>query len=316
MALNPLFFVLYRLAVFDTVPRDDYAPYLMWLLGTGGALPDSPYAYRVGSMLLAAPFVALPPIPLSNLPAALSQPWLRATAALTMLAYLSWIAAGMLGFAAGIRAGLGRSAAVLAGVLVFALMPYVQITAIDPLAVALIAGGVVLLERPGWFAGLLAVSVPVNEKVALVLAVWLTVRCVLSAADRRRFARQWAAALAALLAYIALVLILRLPGNAYQLTPGTFLDTVRANLAAYASARGVLLNAVPIGVLSAIALLGRRAGLFRRADLLVIPALMGVALILTQFYQAGRIVMHAAPIFAAPFAARMVEWLAPVRSRA
>ena len=316
MALNPLFFVLYRLAVFNTVPRDDYAPYLMWLRGTGGFVPDSPYAYRIGSMLLAAPFMALPPIPLSSGPVDPTQPWLQATAALTALAYASWIAAGMLGFAIGRRAGLTREGAALAGAVLFASMPYVQITAIDPLAVALIAGGVVLLDRPAWFASLLAVSVPVNEKVALVLAAWLTVRCVLWAGDRARFGRQWAAALAAVLAYAALVLTLRLPGNAYQLTPGTFLETVRTNLAAYASARGILLNVVPIGVLTAIALLGRPAGVFRRADVLLIPALAAVALVMTQFFQAGRIVMHAAPIFAAPFAVRVMDWLAPVRTRA
>jgi hypothetical protein len=41
--LSPVFFVIYRLAVFNTMPRDDYARFLLWVVGHAeGALPISP----------------------------------------------------------------------------------------------------------------------------------------------------------------------------------------------------------------------------------------------------------------------------------
>ena len=307
---HPLFFVIYRLSVFNTVPRDDYAPFLLWLLGKGGGLPDSPYSYRVLSMVLAAPFYyGLPAIPLSNTPAELSPEWLRATAALSMLAFLAWMASAVLAGAAARRAGLGRLEGAAAGIIVFACGSYTQVTAIDPVALAFIAGGVVVLDRPGAFAALLAASVLVNEKVALVLAAWLMIRCATSGADRAALWRQAGAAVLAVLAYVAVVKGMHLPGNPYQTDPWHVPQTVRDNLAAYASARGLLLNVLPALVAAALALAGRPVWPFARRDALLIPALLGVALVLTQFFQAGRIVMHAAPVFAVPAAVGLARWL-------
>ena len=312
--LHPVFFVIYRLAAFSTVPRDDYAPFLLWLLGEpGGALPGSPYGYRLLSMVAAAPFYyALPLLPLTNMPADLSAPYLKATAALSALAFLAWIANAMLTYACAIAAHLERRDAVIAGALAFVLMLYVQITAIDPLAIALISAGILLVRRPWPFATLVAVSVPINEKVAMVLAVWLVIRCALSRADRAELGWRMVTAVLGVAAYVALVRAIHLPANAYQLDPTHYGSTLRDNLAAYASPRGLLLNVLPILVLAAIALAGRPCGLFRRTDTLVIPALIAVALVLTQFFQAGRIVMHAAPLFVVPAAATLSGWFARV----
>ena len=307
---HPLFFVIYRLSVFNTVPRDDYAPFLLWLLGRGGGLPDSPYCYRVLSMVLAAPFYyVLPAIPLSNTPAGLPAEWLRATAALSMLAFLAWVAAAVLAGVAARRAGLGRLEGAVAGGIVFACVGYTQVTAIDPVTLAFIAGGVVLLDRPGWFAVLLAGSVLVNEKVALVLSSWLVIRWVYSGVDRAALWRQAGASVLAVLAYAAVVKGMRLPGNPYQTDPGYAPQTVRDNLVAYASARGLLLNVLPVAVAAALLLMGRFVKPFARQDALLVPALLGFALVLTQFFQAGRMVMHAAPVFAVPAAAGIAEWL-------
>ena len=55
-ALNG-FFDSYRIAFFKAELYDDYARYLIWLLGEpGGALPKSPFVYRIGSVVFAAPF--------------------------------------------------------------------------------------------------------------------------------------------------------------------------------------------------------------------------------------------------------------------
>ena len=310
---HPLFLVIYRLSVFNTVPHDDYAGYLLWLLHQpGAAFPDSPYAYRIGSMALAAPFyAALPPIPLTNTPAGLTPEYLRATAAVSMLAYISWLAAALLTSATARRVGQGPQVAVVAGLLTFACTAYTQVTAIDPLAIAFIAAGTLLLHRPAAFATLLALSIPINEKVALVLALWLTLRCATSCADRAALWRQAAAALLAVAAYLAAVKLLHLPGNPYQTDPARVPQTLHDNLLAYATARGLLFNVLPALILAALALVGQPCAPFSRRDALLVPALLAIALVLTQFFQVGRIVMHAAPILAIPAAIRIA---APARN--
>ncbi len=163
---------------------------------------------------------------------------------------------------------------------------------------------------------LIVPSVFANEKVVIVFAIWLTLRCMCSAADRRLFRAQWSATLVAVAVYVAALLILRLPGHGYQIEPGRYLTTLLSNLRVSVSARGLLLNALPVVVLFAVGALGWRygerrslAGLFRPIDLLVIPGLVLVALVMTHFFQTGRIVMHAAPLYVVPAAAALGRWM-------
>ena len=309
--LHPLFFVIYRLSIFNTMPRDEYAYFLLWMVGNPeGRLPISPYCYRLLSMVLAAPFYyLLPAIQLSNMPENLSPAYIRATAALSALAFVAWIAGAMLVYAIAIaRCGLSRRDAILAAVLMFALVLHGQIAAIDPVTFALVALGVALVDRRWWFCGFVLVSILANEKVALVLAIWLTIRCTLDRADRQLFGPQCLAALLAVMGYFLMLKVVQIPGNSYQLDPADYPLTLRENLAAYLTARGLLLNVIPIAILTGIAAFGHLRSpplgrLFRRADILVIPVLVGVALLLTHLFQAGRIVMHSAPLFVIPAAA-------------
>lgn len=309
LLLHPAFFLIYRLSVFNTMPRDDYAAFLLWTVGNPeGVLPISPYCYRVLSMVLAAPFYyVMPALQLTNLPPGLSPAYLKATAALSALAFLAWIAGAMLIYAIAVgKCGLSRRDGILAAGLLFALGLFGQIAAIDLLTIALVTLGVALLDRRWSFCVFVLVSILANEKIALVLAIWLTIRCVLSLEDRAAFGVQCISAILAVVAYFVLIRIVQMAGNGYQLDPAGYPLTLRENLAAYFSARGVLLNIVPVAILMAIAVFGhrgrRQAGgrLFRPADILVIPALIGVALLLTHLFQAGRIVMHAAPLFVIP----------------
>ncbi len=303
--LSPFFFVLYRLEIFSTLPRDDYAPYLLWLdRDSLGALPGSPYVYRLLSVAIAWPFLhLLPALTLSNIPADIPEATRRATAALAALSYLAVIAAGL--FAVPMlrrECGLDRAHAMLGAGLLWVLVWYTQITAIDALALMMITLGLRVIRTPALFAAMLAVSVGVNEKIALLLALWLVLRCAVSAPDRAALWRQAASACAAVVAYAVLVRLLHLPGNEYQLEPRQFLGTITENLGAYTTTRGLLLNILPTVLLAALALCGRHADhrLFARIDLLMIPAMLLVALVLTHMYQAGRLVMHAAPLFVGP----------------
>lgn len=303
--LSPFFFTLYRVAVFDTVPHDDYAPYLLWLDGNPlGGIPESPYCYRLLSMALAWPFFhLLPTLPLTNLPLGTAQVSARAIAALAMMSYLAGILTAMLTYHLGRReGGLDQGHAIAAGALAWALSWYTQITAIDALALLFITAALCTIRLPVVFASILALSIGVNEKIALVLAIWMVIRSMADAGFRRAFLWQTVASVAAVLAYTALVAILRMPGNEYQLRPGGFVATLTENIGAYGTPRGVLLNVVPVLVLVVLGSLrpSVAGSLFRRTDVLLIPALLGVALILTHLFQAGRIVMHAAPFFVVP----------------
>ena len=82
--LSPLFFTIYRAMIFDTIPRDDYATFLLWVARSPqGAIPDSPYCYRLLTMLAALPFhMLLPVLQFSGQPQVRSIEYRHATAAI------------------------------------------------------------------------------------------------------------------------------------------------------------------------------------------------------------------------------------------
>jgi hypothetical protein len=313
VALSPFFWAIYRIMAFHTIPRDDYAPYLLWLLGQrGGAFPGSPYAYRVLAVFAAAPFDwMLPSLHLSDLPGSVSLPYIRATAALAALAYVSALGSAFTVSRLARRGGLTVEQAVLAGGLLFVLCWHSQIYGIDPFAILLVALLLSLLLRPVAFAALMLVSIVADEKVCMVFTIWLSLRCLLL--GERELRLPWIASLGALAAYLVMVALVRVPGNAYQLQPTSYLTTIAMNLRASLSGRGLVLNVLPTALLAAVAVAGwpaagRGQGMARRADILLIPALVLLALTVTQYFQIGRIVMHAAPIFVIPAAASISAW--------
>lgn len=66
----PAFFAIYRDAAFQTLPRDDYAPHLLALVGERGTPParqptllgGNPMGYRMLSVAAAIPFYELLPL--------------------------------------------------------------------------------------------------------------------------------------------------------------------------------------------------------------------------------------------------------------
>lgn len=330
VVLLPFFFVIYRLTLLDAVPHEDNARFLLSLLGLpGGAVPGSPYGYRGLALLAAVPFYfALPPLPLANAPAGQSPELVQATAALAFLSYLSLVGTLYAAYRlARDRAGQDAATALLAAAMLFVLCWYTGFAALDPLAILLTTLGLYLLaNRPGFTLLLLATPV-MNETVAVIFVVWLSLRCIASQADRDAFGLQWATSLAALLTYVALIAVVHLPGHSFHFYPGDYMETLRSNIAAQATLRGVLQNLLPVALLLGLGLIGhvgrprfarpsrdaprpRWEGLFRPIDLLLIPVMAGVALVLTQRLEVGPIVLHAAPLFVVPAAAVLVNWLA------
>ncbi len=312
--LSPFFWAIYRVMVFGTMPRDDYAPFLLWLLGQkGGAPPESPYAYRILSMVAAVPFFrGLPLLRFSKLPASLSAEYIRATAALAALAYTATVGAAFLAWRLARHCRLPPGEAMLAGALLFVLCWYSQIYGIDPLAILGVVALLSVLDRRHWFTIGIFISIIVNEKICMVLVLWLAIRWLLCGRDRARFRPALLSSLAALGAYLLMVLLVHVPGHSYQLRPTDYISTILANLSVQLSARGVMLNLVPTLVCACVAVVGwpaiRQNDIFDRVDILIIPTLVVLALTVTHKFQIGRVVMHAAPIFVVPAAAAAGIW--------
>jgi hypothetical protein len=299
--------------VFQTVPRDDYASSLMWLLGQkGGVQPESPYAYRILSTAAAVPFdLVLPVLRVSRLNPGVPANYLRATAAFAALAYTSTVSAAFVAARLARRLDVAPAAAAGAGALLFVLCWFAEIYSIDPLAILGVAALVSVLHHRRFFVPGVLVSIVVNEKICMVLVLWLGIRWVLYADDRASLGAPLLASMSALAAYLAMVLLVHVPGNSYQLRPSAYLGTIAANLAAQASARGVVLNLVPTLVLAGVSVAGWPAGSvgpFRPGDIVVIPALVLLGLTVTHQFQIGRLVMHAAPLFVVPAAAAGRRW--------
>lgn len=318
LLFHPFFFITFRLMAFDTVPRDDYARYLLWLLHEpGGAFPGSLYGYRILSVLVAAPFYyVLPTLPLTNLPASLDPNYLQATAALAAVSYLAMVAGAMMAY----RLVVDRFArppleGLFAAAFILVCQSYAAFFGIDPLAFLLIVCSLYAIDRIWLFAVIMAAAILFNEKVLIIFAIWVSLRFVFST-ERTFFRPRLIVVGAAVAAYVAMLAIVRLEGHSEQLDANAYIPSLLQNIVATVTTpRGLILNILPCVLLAGVVWwswlqLGRRHdGIYARLDLLVIPALIVVTLVLTQFYQVGRIVMHAAPLFAVPVSLGLGAWL-------
>ena len=300
--------------VFNTVPRDDYAPFVLWLLQQKeDVLPKSPYVYRILSVAAAVPFdLVLPLLRFSRLPASVPADYVRATAALAALAYTAADRRGLRGRPArpASRPGAGRGA-VRRRAAFRALLRTTQISTHrpprhpgrhhaglrppQPAAVRPRRAGL----DPGRREDLHGAHALARDPLGAVRGRPGGPR---RAAARepgraRRLSGDGAADARA--------------GHSSQVQQAGYLGTIAANLAVPASARGVVLNLVPTLLLAGVAVTGWPAGPlgpFRRVDILVIPALVLLALTVAQNFQVGRLVMHAAPLFVVPAAAAGRRW--------
>jgi hypothetical protein len=323
-ATYPLFIETYRSMAFQTFPRDDYAPYLLWLAGDGSSMPGSPMVYRVLSVAIALPFYfALPVYRFTNL-TGIDVAYLRASQA---LAFTSWLA--LAGLAVLVyrtsRDRLGASP-VAALVAFFAAPLYAQYTGmagIDPLAMLLIAAAYYWLRAPAAFAPIVIASAAFNEKVPLVFALLLAGRVLAAPRETlRRYPGQILACACAVLGYLAVRHFSNIPGWERQLQPTTYLDSALAILKLTLSSKGVFQNLLPVAlVLGVYAFVWRRrdavpAAHWSRADVAVPIGLLAVGVAINVEYTLGRLVAHALPLVApaaaaaleAGAASRAVEW--------
>ena len=316
---SPCLFFTFRLMVFDTVPRDDYARYLLWLLNEpGSTFPGSPYGYRILSVLAGAPFYyLLPALPLTNLPAVIEPHYLRATAALAIVSYLAMLAGAVLAYRLLVSRYLcSKADGLFAASFVVLCELNTSFYGIDPLAFLLIIAALYTIDRPVLFAVIVSASILFNEKVPIVLGAWLSIRWMLDPDIRKQFRTPLIVLILAIAAYATMLAIVRMEGHSEQLDAGVYFPTIIQNVVAtFMTPRGYVLNILPCVLLvggvcwSWWYLDTRRSGIYSTLDLLVVPVLILLALALTQFFQVGRIALHAAPLFMLPIAQALGLWL-------
>ena len=306
--LYPIFITLLRVVLFNTVVTDDYAPYLLYLTQhPEGRVPGAPWAYRVLSVAAAVPFKLLPTINFSNLPGNWTPAYVSAKQALALLSYVCMVATICIaGYTAATRFRCGPAGTLLAGVLAFILSQYIALYALDAPALLLVSLGVLALNSLPAFTALMVVSALANEKVLIVFGLLFVVR-LLFRPSRRQFLFLLSVLLGFALYGLAMVAF-PMPRPEHQEGAGRFLSTIMLNIQASLTARGMLLNVLPVLVLFAFAFLARKGASSKvepyasRVDWCVLPLLLGVAMVASLSLNLGRIVMHAFPLFIGPAA--------------
>lgn len=307
-ATYPIFIDTYRSMIFQTTPRDDYAPYLLHLVGDGGEIPGSPRSYRVLSVAVAIPaYHVLPTYRFKQLGAGGDPDYLRATQA---LAFVSWIALAALGVvvyrAARDKLGASRpsSAAAMLAALVFA--RYTSVAGVDPLALLLIAAAFYWFDRPVLFAAIVVLSVGFNEKVWIIATLLVGAR-VLHARSLRPYLIHAVACLAAILLYAGTVKHFA-AATARPSLGRPFLTDAPITLRMTLSAKGVSQNVFPVAIVlvacawSARRLRGYRGPCWSPLDALVPIGLAAIGVAMNVEYTVGRLVFHSMPLILPPLA--------------
>jgi hypothetical protein len=292
------------MAAFQTVPRDDYAPYLLWLADRGGSMPGSPMCYRILSVAAALPFFwTVPAYRFSEL----VNPdlgYLRATQSLALVSWFALVGVSLVVFRiARDRFQASRASALAAFLALPLYASYVSLTGVDPLAMLFIASGYYWLHTTWIFVPLLLISAFINEKVALVFTLLLGARIL---ADRHSFLRKHRAQViacgVALASYMVTRQWLAIPGNEKQMQPGEYLNSARQLLELTFTMKGLVQNIFPSALcLAAFALVRRyretAANLQGAAYDIVVPiGLIAIGVVINVTYTLGRLVMHALPL--------------------
>jgi len=303
LTTSPIFFDIYRTAAFNTVPHDDYASYLLTLIGQDDKIPGAPFAYRIISVAVAIPFYyILPTYTFTNL-SNVDTAYLRATQALSFSSYVSLVLTAVIIYAISRKQFLAtRASSLIVGLLTFFLSNFISKVGIDPFAILIISLLVLWLKNPLIFAPLVLVSMGINEKIPIIFATILAFRFVNSITQRRRFTFyvQLYSSCLAVVGYFAATLILKIPGNETHTNPTLFLANLQSSLIYTISLKGLFLNALPVLVLSLVvvfAIKSRRQNSFHVSDVSGLFVLLILALIADVVYNVGRVVMYSYPLF-------------------
>ena len=301
----PCFFSTYRTMAFQTIPRDDYAPFLLYLVGENDNFElGSPSGYRLFTVALAVPFYYVTPVyEFSNLDET-DHLYLKATQAIAAVSYLSMLVTLCLIYVITRRNFMGSvSTSLIASFMALLYFGFVALYAADSVAIMIIALLVYLMDRPRWFAVAIPVSIGFNEKIPLIFLMLYVARFLLDRHQRRN-SLQFVASAFAFVSYFVVKALVGLPGHEHQTDPAEFMANIpRVFLLAF-SAKGLLLIVIPCLLLVAAYVLaaknpgrGRHWPTFSRADVWPLVGLALVSMGAGVDYNVGRIAMFCFPLY-------------------
>jgi hypothetical protein len=307
-ATYPVFIETFRAMVFRTAPRDDYAPYLLRLVGRGGELPGTPQVLRFLSVAVAVPFYHLLPGYRFRYLRDDDPDYRQATEALAFVSWLALAATATFAFrTARDRCGTSRPAAAAALLATPLLAHYTSLDGVDALALLLIAAAGYWLERTAVFAAIVVVSVGFNEKVAIVATLLLVAR-TLAARTLAPYRSRLLACAAATVLYAGIAFALHASGKEKKADPRPLVVNAPITLGLSASAKGLTQNVFPVvlclGLYAGTArvLRGRPSACWTSWDVLVPLGLCALGIALNVGLTLGRLVMHVLPLMTPPLA--------------
>lgn len=300
----PLFFDIFRKVAFKTAPGDDYAPFLLLLVNHQGHWPESPFGYRVLSVVLAVPLYWFLPLYKFSLLPATSTTYLRATEALSALSFLATAIAATVAFKmVRTRLSRGLGEAWLAAMLTIVLASFDGIEGIDPVGLCFVYVLLYVFEQPFAFSVLLLLMPFTNEKVMFVFFFLVAGRLILVKSFLRTHRWQIAALFASFAIYGLALKLIALPGNEGQLTLARRLPLlIMGSRASISSLKGMVRDILPALVIGLpcfiFAARGKANVLMKACDLVVPLGMFFIGLTLTDpvHFQVGRIVAYAMPL--------------------
>lgn len=301
-----LFFTVYRIAIFNTVSYDNYAAYLLYIVGDPqGYAPGSPSVYRYLSVFLAVPFYFLPSITfrgMEDLPFQIE--YVAATQAICAANVFYLTLASLIAFVyLRLRLNLPPEKALVAPFGFLLLSGYLSLIGVDgisllPNVLLLIA---VVEKRYLAFGLLIFISAGINEKIVIIFTLIFLFRFVFQTNLRNEYFRFLLMSSIALIIWVGFVFYYPFVGNQNQRDPSTYYSSFTNMIDISFSMQGLYLNIWPILILTVLWLLSlaapRTARFCEKSDILVVGALVAIGFLLNVEFGVGRIEMHTFPLF-------------------
>jgi hypothetical protein len=248
LILLPLFFINYRLTVFETLPHDDYHSVLLYW---DGKLPNfhffAPTCYRFFTFMVAFFwYKCLPFIPLSQTPEGLAIEFVKAKQALAFTAFLcshlffclTWKLVYV-----RYKKDMLLSLAVATSFLLVSFWMYHHGN--DPMYLFYTTLLLYFVERIGVFAVLMLFSVVVNEKIALIFLTYFGLMCFNKVA-MSKWIYHLMVSLFTFGLYFVMKLLLKYPGYENQTDLTLFFERVKISIPFIFSIKGFYMNILPL----------------------------------------------------------------------
>lgn len=240
-----IFINIYRINAFNIVPHDDYAPYLLYILGEqGGRVLGAPQAYRIFSVAAAVPFYYILPFFKFSLLENVNVTYLRAVEALAMVSYVSMLLSCALIYLITCKKFSASSpTGIIASLMALLLFQFSGYTSVDPIGILMVCLLIFYSGSPVVFGILIIVSVGFNEKISLIFSMLMVSR-VLFIKDKR-FIPYAILSILAFAIYLSVRTLLNIPGHEEHMQFTRFLAGAVANISGLTSLKRFVLGIVP-----------------------------------------------------------------------